>query len=453
MAFEFRLPDIGEGIAEGEIVQWFVSEGGSIREDAPLVSVLTDKANVEIPSPRSGRVTKIHAQVGEKVKVGAVLVTIEETDRAPTAPVVSTSPSPPIAASHAPAPPPPNPAYRSTAPVPSGPSADPRRAAPSDAGGAKRILATPYLRRLATGRGIDLSRVTGTGPGGRIQEADLGGGPPSRATPAPAPTPAHAAPKAPPGAPPGPMKLPASASAPAPGNEFETIAIRGIRRVISERMSASVHTAAHFTYVEEVEVSELVRLRDRMARHVEKSGGTKLSYLPFIIKAVIEGLRVHPWMNARMDDAKAELHVFRSYHIGIATATPEGLIVPVIHHAERKSLNQIAREIQELSERARDGKLGLPELTGGTFTITSLGALGGILATPILNYPEVAILGVHRIQKRPTYLPDGSIGPGMFMNLSVSLDHRVLDGIVGAQFLSVVKTHLEDPHSLFADMA
>ncbi|MGI0130282.1 MAG: 2-oxo acid dehydrogenase subunit E2, partial [Thermoplasmata archaeon] len=176
-------------------------------------------------------------------------------------------------------------------------------------------------------------------------------------------------------------------------------------------------------------------------------------YLPFIVKAVVQGLRAHPWMNARMDDAKGELDVFSSYHIGIAAATPEGLIVPVIHHAERKSLNQLAREIQELSERAREGKLTLPELTGGTFTITSLGALGGILATPILNYPEVAILGVHKIQRRPTYLADGSIGPGQFMNLSVSLDHRVLDGIVGAQFLAVVKAHLEDPHSLFADMA
>ncbi len=218
-------------------------------------------------------------------------------------------------------------------------------------------------------------------------------------------------------------------------------------------MSTSVHTAAHFTYVEEIEVTELIRLRDRMAKHIEKSEGPKLSYLPFIVKAVIEGLRARPWMNARMNDALGELEVYRSYHIGIATATADGLIVPVLHSAEKMSLKELAKMIRALSEKAREGKLTLPEISGGTFTITSLGALGGLLATPILNYPEVGILGVHKIQKRPTYQPDGTIGPGQFMNLSVSLDHRVIDGIVGAQFLSVVKAHLEDPHSLFADMA
>jgi len=221
--------------------------------------------------------------------------------------------------------------------------------------------------------------------------------------------------------------------------------------VIAEHMTEATHRPAPFTYVEEVNVTELVVLRDRMAKHVEKQG-TRLSYLPFIVKGVVAGLKAHPRMNATMDDARNELVVRSAYHIGVATAAPEGLIVPVIRDADRKSLNEIAREIQELAERGRQGKLTRAELTGSTFTISSLGALGGVLATPILNYPEVAILGVHRISRRPVYRADGSIGPADLMNLSVTLDHRVLDGIEGAQFLATVKSYLEDPHQLFAEM-
>lgn len=217
-------------------------------------------------------------------------------------------------------------------------------------------------------------------------------------------------------------------------------------------MTESRHKAAHYTYVEEVDVTELVRLRDRMAKHIEKKG-VRLSYLPFIIKAVIAGLRTYPRVNARFNDDRQELEVHKSYNIGIATAAPDGLLVPVIHHADRKSVADIARELQELADKGREGKLTRDEMSGGTFTITSLGALGGVLATPILNYPEVAILGVHRIIRRPVYRPDGTIGPAELMNLSVSLDHRVLDGIVGAQFVSVVKSNLEDPHQLFAELA
>lgn len=231
----------------------------------------------------------------------------------------------------------------------------------------------------------------------------------------------------------------------------ERIPIRGIRRVISEHMSESVHKAAHFTYVEEVDVTELVRLRERMAKHVEKDG-VKLSYLPFLVKGIVAGLKAHPRLNATMDDARNELVVRSDHNIGIATAAPEGLIVPVLRHAGSKSLAELAREIQDLAERGRAGKLDRTELTGSTFTITSLGALGGVLATPILNYPEVAILGVHKIQRRPVWKPDGTIGPADLMNLSISLDHRIIDGYEGAQFLAVVKGYLEDPHQLFAEL-
>lgn len=425
-AYEFRLPDIGEGVAEGEVVQWFVQEGAEIREDAPLVSVLTDKANVEIPSPKAGRVVRLHAKVGEKVKVGAPLVTIEVAGDAgpgiPPAPAAPTEPAAPAAPAA---------------------SASPAPASPPPSG--SRVLASPHVRRLAAERGIDLAQVRATGPAGRITEADLeahGGAPAapeSPAVPAPAATP------------PTPTATGGAAARPAEAG-VERIPIIGVRRVIAERMHESRQRAAHFTYVEEVDATELVRWRERTAKHIEKRG-VKLTYLPFIVKAVVSGLREFPRMNATMDDEHQELVVHRDFNIGIATAAPEGLIVPVVHNAERKSVATLAVEIQTLAERGKAGKLTRPELTGGTFTITSLGALGGVLATPILNYPEVGILGVHKISARPVVRPDGAIGVAQMMNLSVSLDHRVLDGIVGAQFLAVVKGALEDPHQLFAELA
>ncbi|MHB8351509.1 MAG: dihydrolipoamide acetyltransferase family protein [Thermoplasmata archaeon] len=474
MPFEFRLPDIGEGVAEGEVVRWFVHEGDVIREDAPLVSVLTDKANVEIPSPKSGRILSLHAKEGQKVKVGGLLVTIATDD---TAPAAAASPQPPTPSSPA------GPEPHASAPTP------PAGSGTGGAPPAGRILASPFVRRVAGELSVDLGAIRGSGPNGRILEEDVrraaapvSPGPATAAASAPAPVvpsatvpkrpeserrpstgaapgavppvvaPAPAAVSAPPGAavpplPATPNPLPAVPPAP----EIERIPIRGLRRVISEHMSEAVHRAAHYTYVEEVDASELVRARESMATHLDKQG-TKLTYLPFILKAVVAGLRAYPQMNATMDDERQELVVSHRYNIGIALATPDGLVVAVIRDADRKSLGEIARELQELGERGRTGKLTRAELTGSTFTITSLGALGGVLATPILNYPEVGILGVHHIVRRPVYKADGSIGPAHLMNLSVSLDHRVLDGIIGAQFLSVVRANLEDLHLLFAGL-
>ncbi len=448
MPYEFRLPDIGEGVAEGEIVRWFVKEGDEIREDAPLVSVLTDKANVEIPSPKAGRVVRLHAQVGEKVKVGGLLVTIE--------PVGGSAPA--GAPIPAPSPPSPAPSATATAAPPATPDREvPPMPAPTSPAAAPTgpVLASPYLRRLAAERGIDLRTIRGSGPGGRLVEADLStppapGGPAIPSDHSNHPPASPASPGGPP--PPAPTIAVPAASGGSPEETLQRIPIRGLRRVIADHMAESVHKAAHFTYVEEVDVSELVRLRERMAKHVEKQG-VRLSFLPFLIKGVVAGLRAHPRLNATVDDARNELVLHPSYHIGIATAGPDGLIVPVIHHAEGRSLLQLARDIQDLGDRGRAGKLTRAELTGGTFTITSLGALGGVLATPILNYPEVGILGVHRIFRRPVYRPDGTIGPADLMNLSVSLDHRLIDGIEGAQFLATVKGYLEDPHQLFAEMA
>ena len=434
MPYEFRLPDIGEGVAEGEVVRWFVKEGDLIRSDDPLVSVLTDKANVEIPSPKTGRVVGIHAQVGEKVKVGGLLVTIE-TEGGPATLAPSVAPSPPA----------PTPVVKPPAVLP---TRTPPQGTPASPSGP--VLASPFVRRRAAELGIDLAQVTGTGPNGRVTDADLEAArsQPAEATSSPM-WPALSAPTVP------PVPVPAPAAHPAPpktDDVLERIPIRGIRRVIAEHMSEAKHRAAHFTYVEEVDMSELIVLRDRMAKHVEKQG-VKLSYLPFIVKAVVAGLKAYPRLNATVDDARQELLVRSQYHIGIATAAPDGLLVPVVRHADRKSVVALAREIQELAERGRAGTLSREELSGSTFTISSLGALGGLLATPILNYPEVAILGVHKIQRRPVYRADGSVGPADMMNLSISLDHRVVDGFEGAQFIAKVKSYLEDPHQLFAELA
>ncbi|MCI4348483.1 MAG: 2-oxo acid dehydrogenase subunit E2 [Thermoplasmata archaeon] len=426
MLYEFRLPDVGEGVAEGEVVRWFVQEGGSVREDAPLVSVLTDKANVEIPSPKTGTVVRIHALEGEKVKVGTVLVTIEVSGEA-TTPAVALTPTPTAPAPQAAPPPPP----------PSSSTATPGSSV------AGRFLAAPYVRRLAAERGIDLSAMSGSGPGGRILEGDL--------APGQAPATPTAATTAAPLVPPSPTVPARPSPPPADEDVLERVPMRGIRRVIAEHMTESRHKAAHYTYVEEVDATELVLLRDRMAKHVEQKG-VRLSYLPFIVKGVVAGLRAFPRVNARFDDERQELVVHKSYNIGVATAAPDGLLVPVLQHADRQSVTELAREIQELAEKARDGKLTRAEMSGGTFTITSLGALGGVLATPILNYPEVAILGVHRIVRRPVYRSDGKLGPADLMNLSISLDHRVLDGVIAAQFIAVVKSYIEDPHQLFAEL-
>jgi len=435
VTFEFRLPDIGEGVAEGEVVRWFVKEGETVRADDPLVSVLTDKANVEIPSPKTGRVVGIHAQVGEKVKVGGLLVTIETGEAAP----VAAPPREPGQAPSTPVPPPP-------APVPPTPTT--AKSSPPTS----TVLASPFIRRKAAELGVDLAKVAGTGPNGRVTEADLEA---ARTGPTePTSSPMWPALSSPPTTPPTSASSPSRATTPgpAPDDVRERIPIRGIRRVIAEHMSEAKHRAAHFTYVEEVDMTELVALRDRMAKHVEKQG-VRLSYLPFIVKAVVAGLKAYPRLNATVDDGRQELVVRSHYHIGIATAAPDGLLVPVVRDADRKSVVALAREIQDLAERGRAGTLTRDELSGSTFTISSLGALGGLLATPILNYPEVAILGVHKIQRRPVYRADGSLAPADIMNLSISLDHRVVDGFEGAQFIAKVKSYLEDPHQLFAELA
>jgi pyruvate dehydrogenase E2 component (dihydrolipoamide acetyltransferase) len=389
MRVQFKMPDIGEGVVEGEIVRWLVGDDQEVEEDQPIVEVMTDKATVEIPSPVKGRLVRRHGPEGSTVAVGAVLVEIE-TEGEPK----------PQAAKAAP-------------PPESGPI---RRRSASD----MEVLATPAVRKLAREREIDLSRVKGSGPGGRITMEDLA---------------QHAEEPRP------------DAGAPAPAqadDREEVVPYRGLRRKIGERLVLAKTTAPHYTYVEEVDVTDLGRLRSLYS----EIAGTKMTYLPFVVKAVIEGLIEYPLLNASLDEEQEQIRIKRYYNIGIATATSDGLIVPVVKQANRKTIPELAREIARLSEAAREGRIKVEDLKDGTFTITSLGSLGGVLATPIINYPEVAILGLHKIGPRPV-VRDNQIVIREMMNVSISLDHRVVDGVVAADFIARLRQYLENP-GLFA---
>jgi pyruvate dehydrogenase E2 component (dihydrolipoamide acetyltransferase) len=502
--FEFRLPDIGEGIAEGEVVAWHVTPGQLVQEDQEMVEVMTDKATVTIGCPRKGRIAQLNASIGERVKVGSVLVVIDagaasvsEIDkgareasvdargsarenqnrpsRIPPAPDADTArsrfqaPAVPGARADQRA------ATRSGFPsatrkeprtlrpvraeesVESFPAAASAAASPTvmaasavgdirdDLPGAsffgkdqrarelskaaeprpfyaEKPLATPATRKLARDLGVDLRRVSPSGPHGRVTKDDV------RSV-----FPGHGA------------RLRQADEALEERKPFV-----GIRRRIAEHMRMAKDKAAHFTFVEEVEVDRLLAVMERLKPRAE-AAGVKLNYLPFILKATALALQKHPILNSTLDEAKSELVYRRYYHIGVAAATEQGLVVPVVKHADQKSVLTLAREIQSLAERARLGKLSASELSGSTFTITSLGKQGGLLATPVLNYPEVGILGVHRVKERPV-VRAGQIVIGNVMHLSLSLDHRIVDGHVGAAFAYDVIAYLEEPELFLLDL-
>ncbi|HED03570.1 MAG TPA: 2-oxo acid dehydrogenase subunit E2 [Candidatus Fraserbacteria bacterium] len=418
MATEFKLPDVGEGIHEGEIVKWLVQVGQTVEEDQPLVEVMTDKATVEIPSPVAGTILELKAQEGEVAEVGSVLVVIGAAGEAPQA-------NGRQATSQAQA------AARPAQPVEPAiaPSAGPAVSAPSQR---TRVLATPATRKLARQLGVEIAQVSGSGPNGRVTDADVKSL--AAAGPAPLTRPTEAV-----------VTRPMAANGPAPRPEAreERLPLRGIRKVISDHMIHAVTTAAHFTFVDEVDMTELVKTRTAL-KPVAEAQGIKLTYLSFIVKAVVGALKRHPYLNASLDHERQEIIVKHYYHIGIATATEQGLIVPVVKNADRLSILAIAAEIQRLSEKVREGKVALEELQGGTFTITSLGAQGGLFATPIINSPESAILGIHEISKRPVVRHD-QIVIRQIMFISLSFDHRLIDGHVGAAFAKEVKAFLEDP--------
>ncbi len=412
MVYEFKLPDIGEGVAEGEVVKWLVKEGAEVNENQSLVEIMTDKVNVEIPSPRKGTILRLMAKEGEVVKVGQVLLVIAEKGEGTSAAAQPTA----VVSTAAPT---------LTEAVTTAPSRVAITQVPSKA---QEVLATPATRRLARDLGVDLATVQGTGTGGRITDDDVkrfkeGGKRPVAAT--------------------------VTVTVAGPRGPEERIPLRGIRRKVAEHMVRSKQIAAQVTHVEEVDMTEVVHLREKANAAAEKRG-VKLTYLPFIIKALVPALKQYPYLNASMDDEKEEIILKKYYNIGIATDTEQGLVVPVVKSADHKSITQLAEEILKLSEKARAGQLTLDEIQGGTFTITNVGGIGGVFATPIINYPEVGILGVHKITERPV-AKDLQIQVRHMTYLSLSFDHRVLDGAIAARFMNTIKQYLEDPKLLLLE--
>ncbi|HAN32871.1 MAG TPA: pyruvate dehydrogenase [Myxococcales bacterium] len=417
--FEFKLPDIGEGVVEGELVKWLVQDGESVVEDTPLFEVLTDKVSAVIPSPKAGTVAKRMFAEGDIVPVGAVVVTIAGSGGGASTDTPAPSAAAPVTAAKAPAP----------APTPAAaPAATPAR---KSAGG--RVRATPATRKLARTMGVDITEIPGTGDHGRVTKQDVqtwaarGQQGSSQAAPR---APVQQAPVA------------------APSQDDEVRKIIGLRRRISDNMRMSRDKNAHFTYVDEIDFTEVSKLKNQL-----RSAGVKTTFLPFVMKAVITALKDPEFehLNAWTDYEAGTITIKRSYHLGIAAATDAGLLVPVIFDADKKSVRTLVDELGQLGQAAREGQLPVSQLSGSTFTITSLGKLGGMFATPIINTPETAILGLHKIEKRPVVVDD-QIVIRERMYMSCSFDHRMIDGHVGAAFIQRVKALLEQPALLMAEL-
>ena len=416
--FAFKLPDIGEGVVEGEVVEWMVAVGDTVKEDDPILSVMTDKATVEIPSPTDGVVKSIVGEPGTILAVGQVCIEFE-TDGEGTP--VEEAPEPvEEVAEEAPAPEP-EPVKEEVAPAPAAPAPAPTPVVVAAPGA--RPLASPAVRQRARESGIDLTTVSGSGPAGRITHGDLDSW------------------KA--------AGSPVAAAGPARTAQTGTteVPVIGLRRKISESMTASYTTIPHFSYFEEVDITHLDELRVHL-NSTRADGQPKLTYLPFIMQALVKALGENPVCNALFDDDKGVVTRHDAVHLGIATQTDRGLYVPVVKHVEAQDIWQSASEMQRVSQAARDGTAGLDELTGSTFTITSLGRMGGLGATPIINKPEVGILGVHNAVDTPV-VRNGQIVIRKMLRLSSSWDHRVVDGWDGAMLVQRLKTLLENPATIF----
>lgn len=408
--FEFKLPDIGEGIAESEIATWRVTLGETIKEDQPLVDMLTDKAAVEIPSPVAGVVKELRGQAGDKIAVGAVLLVIDTAGEAAAGKAEPTS-----VAAKTPAPPAPMAAKAAQ-------SSSTQAIAPLREG---KPLAAPSVRKRARELGVDLALVPGSKRGGRVGHEDL-----ESYCQAPA---ASVAP------------VPVVAAAKATG--IEQIRVIGLRRKIAEAMQRSKQRIPHFAYVEEVDVTELEALRVHL-NATKRPEQLKLTLLPFLMQALVKAVPSFPMVNATYDDEAGIVSRYQALHIGIATQTPNGLVVPVARHAETLDIWQAAVEIKRLADAARNGKASREELSGSSITITSLGPMGGIVSTPVINAPEVAIIGVNKMVERPM-VRNGQVVVRTMMNLSSSFDHRIVDGWDAASFIQKLKSLLEHPATLF----
>ena len=406
MALEFRFPDVGEGIAQGEIVRWLVAQGDEVRADQPLVEVETDKAVVEIPAPRGGTILRLPVAAGETIQVGEILAVIGEADGAETSVAQQQEAASVVGRLDA-----------KTLELPPEPvAADSENGVAAD----RRVLAIPSVRKLARDLGVDLSRVTPSGPRGRIRREDVLQAAPQDAAPA----------------------QPADAQQDA-HEPIELQPLTALRRTIAKAMVEAATTAVPITTIDEVDISELLDWRTRS----NAASDVHLTLLPFIMKAVVAALKQHPALNASLADDQQHLIVKRYYHLGIATDTPEGLIVPVVKDVDRKSLLTLAAEMQHLAELANTRRIPLADLRGGTFTISNYGAIGGIFATPMLHLPQVAILGVGRFLQKPVAY-EGAAALRTMLPLSLTFDHRVLDGAAAQRFLNAVMACLADPTRL-----
>jgi pyruvate dehydrogenase E2 component (dihydrolipoamide acetyltransferase) len=409
MVKEFRFPDLGEGVTEGEIKKWLVKEGEEVKKDQSIAEVETDKAVVEMPSPYAGRIRRIGIPEGSIVKVGEVLASYED-DKAEKVPEKAAG------------------SVSVVGELPESSELVVSNRPPPRAEVAKVPAALPSVRKLAQASGVDLSHVRGTGPQGRITEDDVRAAGGEKATPI------------------GPRVQP----------KFDLYGwidrkpLRGVRRSIAKHMVEARSMAALVTADELVDVTDLVELRERLKAHAQEVKGVKLTYLPFVMKAVLAALKKNPVVNSSMDEENEEIVVKKYYNLGIAVATDDGLMVPVVKAADQKDIFVLAKELVELAEAARSRKIDLADLKGGTFSITNYGAFGGTTATPIPNYPEAAILGTGRIRDAPM-VRDSAVVPRKVMDLSLTFDHRVLDGAQAASFLSDLRHILETPELLLLD--
>ena len=423
MIYEFKLPDVGEGIAEGEIVKWYVNPGDNVDEDQIIAEVQTDKAVVEITSPVAGTVETLCAAEGEVVPVDTVMITFQTEQATQAAPAPTNEDKPETK-----------------------PEATPETSASAAPNRHGRVLAAPSVRRIARELNIDLGTVTGSGPNGRVMKEDvLKHSEQSEAQAGQATvdtTPAT-----------GTVDIPVPAAPkPSPSESDERIPLKGIRKVIAKHMRQSKLTAAHCSIVEEIDVTELVAIRKQLSEQL-KPQGVHMTYLPFVVKAVVSALKAYPYLNAEIDEEKEEIWLKKDYNIGIAVDTSHGLTVPVIKGADAKSLTQLAHDVSAFAEKARNNRLTQADLSDGTFTVTNIGSTGiGIYGTPIINYPQVAILGTHRIRKMPVVGADNEIRVRDMMGVSLSFDHRLIDGAMASYFLGHFIERIQHPYLLLAEI-
>lgn len=425
-AKEIQLPELGEGVTEGEMIKWLVKIGDTVKADQAVAEIMTDKASVEVPTPVAGTVKEFKLKEGDIAKVGQTMLVLElQSGATASAPAASAHKAPVALAAPAQVP-----AQSSAQPMMmKSQSVDTLNIHPPVADSS--VLATPATRKLARDMGVDINQIKGTGPAGRVTQEDV-----AKVNQGSSSTKAS-------------MPIPVRAYV-STGQQEERVALRGVRKKIAENLQMAKQIIPHFTLMDEANVTALVKVREELKAVADKHQ-VKITYLPFVMKALIATLREFPAFNASIDDASSEIVYKKYFNIGFAADTPNGLLVPVIKNADQKTILELSHEITSLAKKARDGKLSLDEMKGATITITNIGSVGGTYATPIINHPEVAILGMYKISDRPV-IQNGQLAAIKVMNFTVTADHRLIDGAVAANFLKAFMARIENPGALMLDM-